>query len=245
MTRPAILVVESSCQVGRLLRAGLSPERYCILEARSADEASGNVRKHCPDLIVLDLHLYGSDGRLLCRTLRRSSNSPILVLHNREARLDREHLLEMGADSCMRTPFMLEQLLARIREFLHRSEHDDGESVFVSRDMTINFDLRHVTVRGRPVHLPPKLFDLLKFLISHRGKAVSGQLLSEVIWGLDSHAHCDNLRVLISQLRKLIEADPAHPQYILTEPKIGYRFQLPAEEASNLISHRAGHSSAR
>jgi two-component system KDP operon response regulator KdpE len=133
--------------------------------------------------------------------------------------------LDAGADDYVVKPFGIEELLARIRAALRRYSPGDAVPPFVSKEVTIDFESREVTVRGRAVHLTPKEFDVLKHLVANQGKPLTHRRLLQSVWGPDYGEETENLRVVINQLRKKIETDPAHPKFILTEPWIGYRFQ--------------------
>src|SRR6202040_3118689 len=130
-----------------------------------------------------------------------------------------------GADDYVVKPFGIGELLARIRAALRRYSPGDALPPFVSKDVTIDFESRQVIVRGQAVHLTPKEYDVLKHLVANQGKPLTHRRLLQSVWGPDYGEETENLRVVINQLRKKIEADPAHPKYILTEPWIGYRFQ--------------------
>jgi len=142
--------------------------------------------------------------------------------------------LDAGADDYVLKPFSFEELLARIRAALRRYTPGDALPSFVSKDLAINFDTRQVTVRDRDVHLTPKEYDVLKHLVANQGKPLTHRRLLQAVWGPDYGEETDSLRVVINQLRKKIEADPARPKYIVTEPWVGYRFQPPRASAAKL-----------
>jgi two-component system KDP operon response regulator KdpE len=143
----------------------------------------------------------------------------------RNAERDKVAALDAGADDYVVKPFGIEELLARIRAALRRYSPGDTVPPFVSKDVTIDFEGRQVTVRGHTVHLTPKEYDVLKHLVANQGKPLTHRRLLQSVWGPDYGEETENLRVVINQLRKKLEIDPAHPKYILTEPWIGYRFQ--------------------
>jgi two-component system KDP operon response regulator KdpE len=139
--------------------------------------------------------------------------------------------LDAGADDYVVKPFGIEELLARIRAALRRFSPADAMPAFVSKDLTIDFESRMVNVRGHAVHLTPKEYDVLKYLVGNQGKPLTHRRLLQAVWGPDYGNETENQRVVINQLRKKIEADPARPKYIVTEPWVGYRFQSPSTNA--------------
>jgi two-component system, OmpR family, KDP operon response regulator KdpE len=147
--------------------------------------------------------------------------------------------LDAGADDYEVKPFGIEELLARIRSALRRYSPDEKIPPFASKDMTVDFESREVTVRGQDVHLTPKEFDVLKHLVANQGKPLTHRRLLQSVWGPDYGEETENLRVVINQLRKKIEADPAKPKYILTEPWIGYRFQPGRQSTSKAPTRRS------
>jgi two-component system, OmpR family, KDP operon response regulator KdpE len=220
-----ILVVDDEPQIRRVMRTTLSTHGYVITEATNGEDAIESVRKNRPDLVLLDVNMPGIGGIEACREIRRGSDAPIIMLTVRNAERDKVAALDAGADDYVVKPFGIEELLARIRAALRRYSPDEAVPPFVSKDMTIDFETRQVTVRGRDMHLTPKEYDVLKHLVANQGKPLTHRRLLQSVWGPDYGEETENLRVVINQLRKKIEADPARPKYILTEPWIGYRFQ--------------------
>lgn len=229
MRLPTILVVDSERKLRRVLRATLVARGYAIIESRTAENAVKKIRATRPDLILLDINLPGADGIDTCRQIRRSCEAPIIVVSARSAQHEKVFALDAGADDYVVKPFEWEELLARIRAFLRRYLPSETMSPFASRDIAVDFERRQVTVRSRTVHLGPKEFHLLKYLVAHKNRAVAHRELFHALWGPRRNGNLDNLRVVINQLRKKIETDPAHPRFIQTEPSVGYRFQAPPE----------------
>lgn len=227
MNAANILVVDDEPQIRRVMRSTLSSHGYVISEAKSGEEALDSIRKERPDLVLLDVNMPGMGGIEACREIRRASDAPIIMLTVRNAERDKVAALDAGADDYVVKPFGIEELLARIRAALRRYAPGDALPPFVSKDLTINFETRQVTVRGSEIHLTPKEYDVLKHLIANQGKPLTHRRLLQSVWGPDYGEETDNLRVVINQLRKKIEVDPARPKYILTEPWVGYRFQPP------------------
>jgi two-component system, OmpR family, KDP operon response regulator KdpE len=226
-----ILVVDDEPQIRRVMRATLSSQGYVITEAKTGEEALEMMRKERPDLILLDVNMPGMGGLEACREIRRASDAPIIMLTIRNAERDKVAALDAGADDYVVKPFGIEELLARIRAALRRFSPADAIPPFVSKDLTIDFESRLVNVRGRTVHLTPKEYDVLKYLVGNQGKPLTHRRLLQAVWGPDYGNETENLRVVINQLRKKIEADPARPKYILTEPWVGYRFQSASANA--------------
>ena len=238
MTNASILVVDDEAQIRRVLRSTLTFRGYTISEATSGEEALDLVPKVKPDLILLDVNLPGMSGVETCREIRRSTDAPIIMLTVRNAERDKVVALDAGADDYVTKPFGIEELLARVRASLRRHPSVDSLAPFVSKDFSVDFEQRRVTVAGQEVHLAPKEFDVLRHLIVNQGKPVSHRKLLQSIWGPEYGEETENLRVVINQLRKKIEKDPSQPKYILTEPWVGYRFQ-PPKTGTQKLSHRA------
>ncbi len=227
MNSANILVVDDEPQIRRVLRSTLTTQGYVITEAKTGEEALESLRKERPDLILLDMNMPGMGGVETCREIRRALDAPIIMLTVRNAERDKVAALDAGADDYVVKPFGIEELLARIRAALRRYAPGDALPPFVSKDLTINFEARQVTVRDRDVHLTPKEYDVLKHLVANQGKPLTHRRLLQAVWGPDYGEETESLRVVINQLRKKLEIDPARPKYIITEPWVGYRFQSP------------------
>jgi len=223
----SILVVDDEPQIRRVLKTTLSSQGYVILEAKTGEEAVDVVRKEKPDLVLLDVNMPGVGGIEACREIRRSSEAPIIMLTVRNAERDKVSALDAGADDYVVKPFGIEELLARIRAALRRFAPGEALPPFVSKELKMDFESRMLTVRGEEIHLTPKEFEVLKYLIVNQGKPLTHRRILQSVWGPDYGEETENLRVVINQLRKKIESDPAHPKYIRTEPWVGYRFQTP------------------
>ena len=228
MPDQTILIVDDEPQIRRVMRTTLSSHGYSIIEAKSGEEALGLIRSEHADLIVLDVNLPGISGLDTCREIRASSDVPIIMLTVRNSERDKVQALDAGADDYVVKPFGVEELMARIRAALRRAGPGDAIPAFVSDDLVIDFEKRAVTVKGAPVKLTPKEFELLRQLVANAGKSQAHRRLLQAVWGPDYGDETEYLRVFINQLRKKIEPDPQHPRYIHTEPWIGYRFEPPA-----------------
>ena len=238
MNAASILVVDDEPQIRRVLRSTLSTRGYVITEAKTGEDALESMRKERPDLILLDMNMPGMGGIEACRQIRRTSDAPIIMLTVRNAERDKVAALDAGADDYVVKPFGIEELLARIRAALRRYSPGDTLPSFVSKDLTIDFETRQMTVRDRIVHLTPKEYDVLKHLVANQGKPLTHRRILQSVWGPDYGEETENLRVVINQLRKKIETDPARPKYILTEPWVGYRFQPLRESVSKAMSRK-------
>lgn len=238
MNAATILVVDDEPQIRRVLRATLSTHGYEIAEAKTGEEALEWMRKELPDLVLLDMNMPGMGGVEACREIRRASDAPIIMLTVHNAERDKVAALDAGADDYVVKPFGIEELLARIRAALRRYAPGDALPPFVSKDLSIDFDARQVRVRDRDVHLTPKEYDVLKHLVANQGKPLTHRRLLQAVWGPDYGDETESLRVVINQLRKKLEADPARPRYILTEPWVGYRFQPPRASAAKSAARK-------
>jgi two-component system, OmpR family, KDP operon response regulator KdpE len=231
-----ILVVDDEPQIRRVLRATLSSNGYEVIEAKSGQEAIEMVVTERPELILLDVNMPGMNGLEACNKIRMSFDGPIIMVTVRNAERDKIAALDAGADDYIVKPFAIGELLARIRAALRRSNPEEPLPGIELPELRIDFEKRTVDVRSVRVHLAPKEFEVLRFLVIHQGKPVTHKRLLQTVWGPDHGGETESLRVVISQLRKKIEKDPTHPVYILTEPWMGYRFQSP--EMSALKSPR-------
>src|SRR3981189_1111747 len=238
MNDAAILVADDEPQIRRVLRSTLSSHGYVIIQAKTGEEPVEAVRKEKPDLVLLDVNMPGIGGIEGCREIRESSDAPIIMLTVRNAERDKVLALDAGADCYVVKPFGIEELLARIRAALRRYAPGDALPPFVSKELTMDFERRQLTVRGAEVHRTPKKFDVLKHLIANQGKPLSHRRILQSVWGPDYGEETENLRVVINQLRKKIESNPAQPKYIRTEPWVGYRFQLPRTSAPKSSSRK-------
>jgi two-component system KDP operon response regulator KdpE len=230
MNTAKILIADDEPQIRRVLRTTLTSQGYTVAEARSGDEALEQVRSERPDLILLDVNMPGRSGLETCREIRSTSDVPIIMLTVRNTEKDKVMALDAGADDYVVKPFGSEELMARIRAALRRAAPVEAMPPFVSSDLKIDFERRSVEVKGQPVRLTPKEFELLRHLISNQGKAQGHRRLLQAVWGPDYGEETEYLRVFINQLRKKIEPDPRHPRYIHTEPWVGYRFEPPKEK---------------
>jgi two-component system KDP operon response regulator KdpE len=236
MNTANILVVDDEAQIRRVLRSTLTFRGYELLEAATGEEGLELARKFKPDLILLDVNLPGISGIETCRELRRFTAVPVIMLTVRSAERDKVVALDAGADDYVTKPFGIEELLARVRASLRRHSSAEAMPAFQSRDLSVDFEERRVTAGGEVVHLAPKEFEVLKHLITQQGKPVRHRRLLQAVWGPEYGEETENLRVVINQLRKKIEKDPAQPKYILTEPWVGYRFQPPKTAAAKNAS---------
>jgi two-component system, OmpR family, KDP operon response regulator KdpE len=223
----SILVVDDEPQIRRVLRATLSGSGYDVIEAKNGQEAVEMVVREHPDLILLDVNMPEMSGLEACSKIRLSFSGPIIMLTVRNSEQDKVLALDSGADDYVVKPFAMGELLARIRAALRRSGSEQPLPKIETPELAVDLELRIVDVRGQRVHLTPKEFDVLRLLITQPGKPLTHKKLVQAVWGPDHGDETENLRVVINQLRKKIEKDPTRPRYILTEPWLGYRFQLP------------------
>jgi two-component system KDP operon response regulator KdpE len=226
MSTGKILVVDDDPQIRRVLKVILAGERYEHAEARSGEAALLQLREFRPDLVLLDLNMPGMGGLETCQEIRENSDVPIIILSVRQLESEKVALLDAGADDYVTKPFGKEEVLARIRAALRRSSTagSGSQPTFTTDDLEIDFERRKVRSGKNVVRLTPKEFDLLRYLVSRRGKPVPHRELLQAVWGPDYGDQTDYLRVFITHLRKKIEPNPAKPKYILTDPWLGYRF---------------------
>jgi two-component system KDP operon response regulator KdpE len=221
-----ILIVDDERQITRVLSRGLTTRGYDVHVAADGEAALQTFSDWHPDLIVTDLSMPNMNGLELCRGLRAFSDVPIIILSVKGEERAKVEALDAGADDYVTKPFGIDELLARIRANLRRAPvaQDAVKDVLAAGDFSIQLAERKLTVKDRNVHLTPKEYDLLVYLLRHPGKVLTHHALLGAVWGGDYTGQTEYLRVFIGQLRKKIESDPANPKYIFTEPWIGYRF---------------------
>jgi len=226
MTSARVLVVDDEPQIRRIMRTTLTAQGYEVHDARSGEEALDAVREHGFDLILLDANMPGMGGLGACREIRAVSDAAIVMLTVRGAEEDKVAALDAGADDYVTKPFGMPELLARIRAALRRVPVAMDPTLIQAGELEINPPARSVKVAGRAVRLTPKEFDLLHYLASNPNVTIAHAKLLQAVWGPDYGDEVEYLRTFINQVRKKIEKDPAHPQHIITEPWVGYRFQI-------------------
>src|SRR5262245_20206507 len=179
-----------------------------------------------PDLVVLDLGLPDLEGTEVCRRMRAQSKVPIVILSARGAEADKVNALDLGADDYVTKPFGPEELLARIRVAVRRvaTEEQSDSGHIQAGDLTIDYDRRRVLRGETEIRLTPKEFELLSLLARNRDRVLTHRTILKAIWGPNAVEQPEHLWTLVAQLRKKIEPDPANPQYLLSEPWVGYRF---------------------
>jgi two-component system, OmpR family, KDP operon response regulator KdpE len=222
-----ILVVDDEPQITRVLKTTLSAKGYGIRTASDGEQALHEMKNWTPDLIITDLRMPNMDGLALCRTVRKESRVPIIVLSVKGEEAVKVEALDAGADDYVTKPFNVNELLARVRAALRRSalpEEPETPLIDVGK-FRIDIAARKVQVGDREVHLTPKEFDLLIYLAKHAGRVVTHRALLTAVWGPSSVQQPEYLRVFVGHLRKKLEADESTPRYILTEPWVGYRFE--------------------
>jgi two-component system KDP operon response regulator KdpE len=223
-----ILIVDDEPQITRVLRTSLTGHGYDVRSAADGESALETYGDWGPDLVITDLSMPNLDGIELCRRLRKISSVPIVVLSVKGEEQTKVEALDAGADDYVTKPFGMDELLARIRAALRRApeiqDEESAQTVLEAGDFRVDLELRNVTVQDRSLHLTPKEYDLLIYLIRHPGKVLTHRALLTAVWGGNYVEQTEYLRVFIGQLRKKIEVDSASPRYILTEPWIGYRF---------------------
>lgn len=227
MTRPVqVLLVDDEVSIQRAMAPLLRSRGYTVTVAGSGREALDMFERERPDLVILDLGLPDMDGSEVCRKVRNRADTPILILSARGEEKDKVAALDQGADDYVTKPFGPEELMARVRAALRRSLGREGtlHGQLTRGDLTIDFDRRRVHRGELEVRLSPKEFDLLTLLVTHAGRVLTHRFILKAIWGTHGIDQPEHLRVLIGQLRKKIEPDPANPRYLLTEPWVGYRF---------------------
>lgn len=220
-----VLIVDDEPAIRKFLRVTLTAQAYNTIEAASGQEALSIVAAEKPDIIVLDIGLPDINGIEVTRLLRQWTQLPIIILSVRGAESDKIAALDAGADDYLTKPFGVGELLARLRAALRRAARTTGEPVFTSGNLKVDLSRRLITVSGLEVQLTPTEYELLRVLVTHAGKVLTHRFLLREVWGAEYGEEFHMLHVNISNLRRKIEPDPTRPQFIITEPGVGYRLK--------------------
>jgi two-component system KDP operon response regulator KdpE len=220
-----VLVVDDENAIRRYLHTALTAQGFAVYEAANGQETLNAVVENRPDVIILDLGLPDFNGVEVTRRLREWSNTPIIILSVREAEQDKIAALDAGADDYLTKPFGTGELMARMRVVMRRLAGNFDEPVLQVDDLKMDLSRRIVTVDENPIALTPTEYEILRLLLQNAGKVLTHRQLLRQVWGTTYESEMHMLRVNISNLRRKIEADPARPHYLITEPGVGYRIR--------------------
>jgi two-component system KDP operon response regulator KdpE len=224
------LVVDDERAIRRALEINLSVRGYEVDAAATGEDALVLAARNHPDVVILDLGLPGISGRDVIEGLRGWTTVPIIVLSARDAEREKVIALDAGADDYVTKPFGIDELLARLRAALRRAPGAaDEDAIVETPDFVIDFGTKRVTHDEEDVHLTPTEWHLLETLVRHHGKLVPQKQLLREVWGPEYGDETHYLRVFMGQLRRKLEPEPSRPRYLITEPGMGYRFELPGE----------------
>ncbi len=228
-----ILVVDDEPSMVEIIKYSLEKAGYLVAEASDGSQAIEKARSWKPDLIVLDVMLPGIDGYEVCKRLSTEMQMPIIMLTAKDEEIDKVLGLELGADDYLTKPFSPRELVARVRAHLRRFKKGGEEPAGLQElhfgELAINVNRREVFLDEKKVDLTPREFDLLSYLVNHRDRVVTRELLLDNIWGYDFYGDTRIVNVTVARLREKIERDPSNPRYILTHRGVGYMFQDPGE----------------
>ena len=225
---PLVLLIEDEPQMRRFLRVALENESYNLVEALTARDGLTQAAGRNPDIILLDLGLPDGDGIDLTRRIREWARTPIVVISARGQERDKVAALDAGAADYLTKPFGVGELLARMRVALRhaRTAGQPDEPVFANGELRVDLEHRRVFVGEREIHLTPTEYKLLTTMVRHAGKVLTHRQLLQEVWGARTVTQTPALRVHMAQLRHKLEQDSAQPQYLLTEPGVGYRLRV-------------------
>ncbi|MEH0574616.1 MULTISPECIES: response regulator transcription factor [Streptomyces] len=226
MTR--VLVVEDDPQLVRALIINLQARQYGVDAAPDGATALRLAAARQPDVVMLDLGLPDMDGVDVIKGLRGWTRVPILVLSARQASDEKVAALDAGADDYVTKPFSMDELLARLRAAVRRTEEVPlafGATHVETDDFTIDLLAKKAVRQGRDIRLTPTEWHLLEILVTNPGRLITQKQLLQDVWGVSQSNKTNYLRVYMAQLRRKLESDPSHPRYLITEPGMGYRFE--------------------
>ncbi len=222
-----VLVIEDEAQIRRLLRVTLEANGYRMSDAHNGREGLVQAAQQRPDVVLLDLGLPDLDGLAVLQRLREWSQVPVIILSVRDREEEKIKALDAGADDYVTKPFSTGELLARMRAAMRHRQEQGADAVFHVGNLEVDLAGRVVRKKGQEVKLTPTEYALLRLFVRHAGKVLTHRQLLADVWGPNAGEQTQYLRVHIAHLREKIEDDAARPQYILTEPAIGYRFIAP------------------
>ena len=228
MKKTRILVVDDELSIIKFLRANLEARDYEVLAAMDGAEALQAIEMELPDLVILDIMMPKMDGFEVCRRLREWSQIPVIMLSARGDESDKVKCLDLGADDYITKPFGKDELIARVRALLRRTEAVASiptQPSFTSGDLQINFVKRQVTVASKEVKLTPTEYSLLQEFVLNAGKVLTHTHLLNKVWGPEYREDTQYLHVFVRRLRAKLEPDPTNPKYIATVPGVGYQFK--------------------
>ena len=229
MSKSRVLVVDDERQILRALQTSLRAAGFDVETAGTAEGALAAAAMRPPEAVILDLVLPDGTGTDVTRELRGWSSAPIIVLSAVGDEREKVAALDAGADDYVTKPVGIDELLARLRAVLRRTS-PSGEPVIAIGDLVVDLQKRAVSVAGKPVHLTPHQYELLRLLALNEGKLLTHRMLLQEVWGPGYADAANLLHVNVSQLRRKIETDRARPRYLLTEPGAGYRLVNPATQ---------------
>jgi two-component system KDP operon response regulator KdpE len=222
------LIIEDEVQMRRFLRASLTSNGYQVAETDTAEAGLAQAAARNPELVLLDLGLPDEDGLVVTQRLREWTKTPIIVISARGREEDKIQALDAGADDYLTKPFGVGELLARIRVALRNAARGElGSSQFSVGPLKVDLVRRQVLVDDKEVHLTPIEYKLLATLVKHAGRVITHRQLLREVWGPNSSDQTQYLRVYMGQLRHKLEANPSRPQFLTTEPGVGYRLKTP------------------
>jgi len=225
---PRVLVVDDEQQILRALRTSLHGAGYEVETAETAEGALAAAAMRPPEAVVLDLVLPDGTGTDVCRELRTWSSAPVIVLSAVGDESEKVAALDAGADDYVTKPVGIDELLARLRAVLRRTA-PSAEPVIEVGELVVDLAKRSVSMAGRQVHLTPHQFDLLRVFALNVGKLLTHRMLLQEVWGPGYGDAANLLQVNVSQLRRKLEPERAHPRYLVTEPGAGYRLVDPTD----------------
>ena len=221
-----VLVVDDEPQIRRALATNLKARDYEVLQAATGEEALRLVAERHPDVVILDIGLPGMDGIEVVHGIRGWSDVPIIMLSVRRDEGDKVEALDAGADDYLTKPFGMGELLARMRAALRRTGPTEVEPIVDAGALHIDLAAKRVLRAGTDVHLTPTEWGLVEQLVRNPGKLVTQRQLLQAVWGPEYGTETHYLRVYMAALRRKLEEDPGRPQHFLTEPGMGYRFEV-------------------
>ncbi len=230
MSGARVLVVDDEQQILRALRTSLRGAGFEVETADTAEGALAAAAMRPPEAVILDLVLPDGTGTEVVRQLRTWSSAPVIVLSAVGDEREKVAALDAGADDYVTKPVGIDELIARLRAVMRRAV-PSAEPVLVIGGLELDLEKRELRIDGKPVHLTPHQFDLLRVFAANEGKLLTHRMILQQVWGPGYGSESNLLHVHISQLRRKIEPDPARPRYLLTEPGAGYRLVDPATRA--------------